>query len=133
MQRRNLSDRIIKLDRNIRFVGVVNSRGEVIEGGFQHGVQPLLEGTDEQQMYIQSLSNMTMFQNYSDRLGKVRYSITEHEKVTLMTFPLDDGILCVSASPKANINKIRNKVSKVIKERPAAKKRRKSRQNDAKG
>jgi hypothetical protein len=124
MQRRNLSDRIIKLDRNIRFVGVVNSRGEVIEGGFQHGVQPLLEGTDEQQMYIQSLSNMTMFQNYSDRLGKVRYSITEHEKVTLMTFPLDDGILCVSASPKANINKIRNKVSKVIKKRPAAKKRR---------
>lgn len=133
MQRRNLSDRIIKLDRNIRFVGVVNSRGEVIEGGFQHGVQPLLEGTDEQQMYIQSLSNMTMFQNYSDRLGKVRYSITEHEKVTLMTFPLDDGILCVSASPKANINKIRNKVSRVIKKRPAAKKRRrKSRQNDAK-
>jgi hypothetical protein len=125
MQRRNLSDRIIKLDRNIRFVGVVNSRGEVIEGGFQHGVQPLLEGTDEQQMYIQSLSNMTMFQNYSDRLGKVRYSITEHEKVTLMTFPLDDGILCVSASPKANINKIRNKVSKVIKERPAAKKKKK--------
>jgi len=125
MQRRNLSDRIIKLDRNIRFVGVVNSRGEVIEGGFQHGVQPLLEGTDEQQMYIQSLSNMTMLQNYSDRLGKVRYSITEHEKVTLMTFPLDDGILCVSASPKANINKIRNKVSKVIKERPAAKKKNK--------
>ncbi len=125
MQRRNLSDRIIKLDRNIRFVGVVNSRGEVIEGGFQHGVQPLLEGTDEQQMYIQSLSNMTMFQNYSDRLGKVRYSITEHEKVTLMTFPLDDGILCVSASPKANINKIRNKVSKVIKERRAAKKKKK--------
>jgi predicted transcriptional regulator len=125
MQRRNLSDRIIKLDRNIRFVGVVNSRGEVIEGGFQHGVQPLLEGTDEQQMYIQSLSNMTMFQNYSDRLGKVRYSITEHEKVTLMTFPLDDGILCVSASPKANINKIRNKVSKVIKERSAAKKKKK--------
>jgi hypothetical protein len=126
MQRRNLSDRIIKLDRNIRFVGVVNSRGEVIEGGFQHGVQPLLEGTDEQQMYIQSLSNMTMFQNYSDRLGKVRYSITEHEKVTLMTFPLDDGILCVSASPKANINKIRNNVSKVIKEkRPAAKNKKK--------
>jgi hypothetical protein len=125
MQRRNLSDRIIKLDRNIRFVGVVNSRGEVIEGGFQHGVQPLLGGTDEQQMYIQSLSNMTMFQNYSDRLGKVRYSITKHEKVTLMTFPLDDGILCVSASPKANINKIHNKVSKVIKERPAAKKKKK--------
>ena len=125
MREPTLSERIIKLDRSIRFVGIVNNRGEVIEGGFKQGVEPLLNGIDEQQMYIQSLSNMTMFQNYSNRLGKVRYSITEHEKVTLMTFPLDDGILCVSASPKADINKIRNKVSKVIKERPAAKKKNK--------
>ena len=125
MREPSLCERIIKLDRSIRFVGIVNNRGEVIEGGFKQGVEPLLNGNDEQQMYIQSLSNMTMLQNYSDRLGKVRYSITEHEKVTLMTFPLDDGILCLSASPNADINKIRNKVSKVIKERPAAKKKKK--------
>lgn len=121
MQQRNLCERIIKLDRNIRFVGIVNGRGEVIEGGFQHGVQPLLDGTDEQLMYIQSLSNMMILQKYSDRLGKVRYSITEHEKVTLITFPLDDGILCLSTSSRANTDKIREKVMKAIKTKPAAK------------
>jgi hypothetical protein len=119
-QQRNLCDRIIKLDRNIRFVGIVNSRGEVIEGGFQQGVQPLLDGTDEQQMYIQSLSNMTTLQQYSGRLGKVRYSITEHDRVTLMTFPLDDGILCLSASSKVNTVKIRDKVMRAIKSKPKA-------------
>ena len=46
----NLCDTIIKLDRNIRFVGIVNDKGEVIEGGFQDGVEPLLEGSDEQEM-----------------------------------------------------------------------------------
>ena len=111
----SLCEKIIKLDRNIRFAGVVNNRGEVIEGGFKHGVEPLLNGTDEQQMYIHSLSNLTTLQSYNDRLGNVRYSLTEHENVTLFTFPLDDGILCLSATPKANTGKIRDKVMNVLK------------------
>lgn len=115
MRESNLCDRIIKLDRSIRFVGIVNNRGEVIEGGFKQGIEPLLNGTEEQHMYIHSLSNLTMLQSYSDRLGMVRYSLTEHEKVILMTFPLRDGILCLSAMPKANMNKIRDKVMKVLK------------------
>jgi hypothetical protein len=115
MREPTLCERIIKLDRSIRFVGIVNNKGEVIEGGFKQGVEPLLNGTDEQHMYIHSLSNLTMLQSYSDRIGAVRYSLTEHEKVTLMTFPLGDGILCLSAMPKANIDKIRDKVMKVLK------------------
>ncbi|HEX7032273.1 MAG TPA: DUF6659 family protein [Nitrososphaera sp.] len=129
---RNLCDRIIKLDRNIRFVGIVNSRGEVIEGGFQQGVRPLLNETEEQQMYIQSLWNLTTLESYSGRLGKVRYSITEHERVTLMTFPLANGILCLSTTPKANMNKIRDKVMKTIKEKPGNKKNNRKKR-DAKG
>jgi hypothetical protein len=115
MQQPGLSDRIIKLDRNIRFVGIVNNSGEVIQGGFKQGVEPLLNGTDEQQMYIHSLSNLTMLESYSQRLGRVRYSLTEHEKVTLMSFPLGDWVLCISATPKADMNKIRDKVMKVLK------------------
>ena len=115
MRESNLCDRIIKLDRGIRFVGIVNNRGEVIEGGFKQGVEPLLNGTDEQQMYIHSLSNLTLLQSYSDRLGMVRYSLTEHEKVTLMTFPHGDGALCISAMSKANMDNIRDKVMKVLK------------------
>jgi hypothetical protein len=122
MQQRNLCDRIIKLDRNIRFAGIVNDRGEVIEGGFQQGVKPLLDGTDEQQMYMQSLWNVTTLQRYSGRLGKVRYSMTEHDKVVLMTFPLGDGILCLSTSSRIDAGKIRDKVMKAIKENPAKKK-----------
>jgi hypothetical protein len=114
MRERSLCDTIIKLDRSIRFVGVVNNRGEVIEGGFKQGIEPLLNGTDEQQMYIHSLSNLTVLQSFSDRLGMVRYSLTEHEKVTLMTFPLRDGILCLSAMPNANMNKIRDKIMNVL-------------------
>jgi hypothetical protein len=117
MRQPSLSDRIIKLDRHIRFVGIVNNRGEVIEGGFKKGVEPLLDGTDEQQMYIHSLSNLTTLESYSQRLGRVRYSLTEHEKVTLMSFPIGDRILCISATPNADMNKIREKVMRVLNRR----------------
>jgi hypothetical protein len=117
MRNPSLCDRIIKLDRGIRFAGIVNSKGEVIEGGFKHGIEPLLDGTDEQQMYIQSLSHLNLLQSYSDRMGSVRYSLTEHEKVSLLTFPLGDRILCLSAMPKANAIKIRDKVIKLLKSR----------------
>jgi hypothetical protein len=130
MQQLGLSERIIKLDKNIRFVGIVSGRGEVIEGGFREGIQPLLDGTEEQQMYVQSLANVTMLQQFSDRLGKVRYSITEHEKVILLTVPVSEGILCVSASSKADAIKIRDKVLNAIKGRP---RKMTSRKNNAKG
>ncbi len=114
----NLCDTIIKLDRNIRFVGIVNDKGEVIEGGFQDGVEPLLEGSDEQEMYTNSLSNMALLKNYSDRLGKVKYSLTEHQKIATMTFPLDNDILCLSVySKNTNVDKLKNTVLEIISSR----------------
>lgn len=50
----SLCERIVKLDPQIRFVGIVNSKGEVVEGGYQEGVEPLLDGQDEQIMYMHS-------------------------------------------------------------------------------
>jgi hypothetical protein len=132
MQESSLCDRIIKIDRNIRFVGIVNNRGEVIQGGFKEGVEPLLNETDEQRMYVQSLSNLTMLRSYSNSLGKVRYSMTEHERVALITFPHGDGILCLSTSPKADINKIRDKVLKILKassKKPSTEKAKRAMQN----
>ena len=120
MREPSLCNGIIKLDRSIRFVGILNNRGEVIEGGFKQGIEPLLDGTDEQKMYIHSLTNLTMMQAYSDRLGMVRYTLTEHEKVTLMTFPLRDGIFWLSAMPKAYMNKIGDKVMKVLKSKSSS-------------
>jgi hypothetical protein len=111
----NLCDTIIKLDRNIRFVGIVNDKGEVIEGGFQDGVEPLLEGSDEQEMYTNTLTNMALLKNYSDRLGKVKYSLTEHQKIAMMTFPLDNGILCLSVYSKdTNVDKLKNTILDII-------------------
>ena len=107
-------EKIIALDDKIRFVGIVNKSGEVIAGGFQKGVEPLLEGEDEQELYVHSLSNMAVLNNFTNRLGKVSYHIAKHDKVSLMTFPLSEEILCLSASSKADIDMIRDSILDMI-------------------
>lgn len=82
----------------------------------------MLNETEEQQMYMQSLWNLNSLESYRKRLGRVRYSVTEHEKVTLMTFPLGEGILCLSVTPEANANKIRDKVIQTFKKKSRTKK-----------
>ena len=114
MEPQGLSDKIIKLDRNIRFVGILNKSGEVIEGGFKQGIEPMLDGTDEQQLYLHSLSNLVILQAFEQRLGRVHYSLTVLEIVTLLTVPLGDRVLCISTLPKADIGKIRSSVTKAI-------------------
>jgi hypothetical protein len=113
-----LCEDIIRLDTNIRFAGIVNKKGEVVEGGYKEGVEPLLNGPDEQEMYELSLSNMTLLRDFSDRLGKVKYNITEHQKIVLMTFPLEDGILCLSVNSSANIDKIKRSILDIISTKP---------------
>jgi hypothetical protein len=76
----NLCGLIFNIDENIRFVGIVNKDSEVIEGGFKKGIEPLLDVNEEQDMYLQSLSNMTFFQSFSKKFGLVDYIITKQKK-----------------------------------------------------
>ncbi len=110
----NLCNLIFDIDEKIRFVGIVNKESEVIEGGFKKGIEPLLDVNEEQDMYLQSLSNMTFFQSNSRKFGPVDYIITKQKKITIMTFPFKGDILCLSASSYTDIDKIRDETIKII-------------------
>ena len=97
-KRKNFCGLIFKIDEKIRFVGIVNRNSEVIEGGFKDGIKPLLDVNEEQEMYLQSHSNMAFFQSFSKIFGSVEYLITKQKKITIMTFPFKDNILCLSVS-----------------------------------
>jgi len=110
-----ISTRILDIDRRIRFAGVVTNRGEVIEGGFQQQVEPLLDQKREQQLYLDSLSAIGSLKEFSDNLGNVVYNITEYKKVILMTIPLKEGkILCISVSPDVDIMNLKSEVFRSI-------------------
>ena len=111
----NLCEELFTLDDSIRFVGLVNKEGEVVEGGFRKGIEPLLNQNEEQDMYLQSLSNINFFQSFSEKFGPVDYLVIRQEKITMMTFPLNEKILCISTSSHSSIDKIRDETVERLK------------------
>ena len=122
MSRKNDSDQstkdicneIFAVDKNVRFVGIVNREGEVIEGGFRKGIEPLLDQNEEQDMYLQSISNITFFQSFSEKFGPVDYLLIKQKKITMITIPYKDEILCISASSQSQIDRIRDEAIKIV-------------------
>ncbi len=112
--RRDICSEIFAVDKNIRFVGIVNKEGEVIEGGFRKGIEPLLDQNEEQDMYLQSLSNIWFFQSFSDKFGPVAYLLIRQEKITMITIPYKDDILCISVSSQSDIDRIRDEGIKIV-------------------
>lgn len=112
--RKDICNEIFAVDKNIRFVGIVNKEGEVIEGGFRKGIEPLLDQSEEQDMYVQSLSNISFFQSFSEKFGPVDYLLIRQKKITMMTFPYRANILCISVSSQSDIDRIRDETIKTI-------------------
>ena len=112
--RKNICNEIFAVDKNIRFVGIVNREGEVIEGGFRKGIEPLLDQNEEQDMYLQSLSNISFFSSFSEKFGPVDYILIGQKKITMRTFPYKGEIICISASSQSDIDRIRDESIKII-------------------
>ncbi len=98
---------IFNIDEEIRFVGIVNKNSEVIDGGFKKGIEPLLDVNEEQDMYLQSLSNITFFQSFSKKFGPVDYLITKQKKITIMSF-LYKKTFCVCLYHRIQMLKVRD-------------------------
>jgi len=112
--RRDICNEIFAVNKDIRFVGIVNREGEVIEGGFRKGIEPLLDQNEEQDMYLQSLSNISFFQSFSEKFGPVDYLLIKQKKITMITIPYKSNILCISVSSQSDIDRIRDETIKIV-------------------
>ncbi len=112
--RRDICNEIFAVNIDIRFVGIVNREGEVIEGGFRKGIEPLLDQNEEQDMYLQSLSNISFFQSFSEKFGPVDYLLIRQKKITMITIPYKANILCMSVSSQSDIDRIRDETIKIV-------------------
>jgi hypothetical protein len=72
---RNISNIVPGVNRGVRFTGVATQKGEVIEGGFQNEIEPLLDHTKDQQLYLDSLSTISALRDFSESPGDVNITL----------------------------------------------------------
>ena len=106
---------ILELDPKIRFAGVVNTKGILINNLEQKGVEQYLS-PDESKMSIHySIWEWEKSQNLSHELGFERSSVLEYDKVTLINIPIDNSnLLVASVEPNEDFFKMIMKIKPLI-------------------
>lgn len=114
----NLCKQILNLDKNIRFVGISNSVGDIITAKYGESVTPLLSGIEAEMSIFQSITRIDSVQAMKDKLGKIIYVAEVFENVKRATIILDsDCFLLVSFNASADHDSIiMNKIAPFAKQ-----------------
>ncbi|MFB5606115.1 MAG: hypothetical protein ACE5R5_01255 [Nitrosarchaeum sp.] len=113
MDYEKLCDRVLDLDSNIRFAGVLDAKGDLIVEKNRDDAQLL--NPDEVKMSIHyTFEIWTRFQNLSYKFGKGKLSIAEFENVTLISLGLNGKLFLFSTEPGANYTDIISKTNEMI-------------------
>ena len=102
-----LCKEILSLSPQIRFAGVVNSKGEMIAGGHNGDVTPLLSEEDAKMSIHYALQKRELYTNLAYKIGPEKSSITEYGKVTMISIPINpNDLLLISTEPRDDYFKI---------------------------
>ncbi len=102
-----ISKQVVNLDPKIRFAGVANSKGEMIAGGQKENVEKILDGENVKMSIHYALQKRDLYTNLAYKIGSELSSITEYEKVTMISIPINSNeLFMVSTEPRADYLKI---------------------------
>jgi hypothetical protein len=79
---------IISKDSSIRFAGVANQMGKLIEAAYREGLQPLMNMQETEHYTIQTVLRASTRETFENKIGKQRYAIAVYEKLIRATIPI---------------------------------------------
>ena len=97
----------------IRFAGLINPMGHLVAGGMKKGLKPLEDDADMRKLYMELILRVSTRQEFDKTLGEVKYSASRRTKAVVMSFPIDNKVLLVSANPEVSIDDTAKKVMKI--------------------
>jgi len=97
----------------IRFAGLINPMGHLVAGGMKKGMKPLEDDADMRKLYMELILRVSTRQEFDQSLGEVEYSASRRKKAVVMSFPINNKVLLVSANTDVDIDATAKKVKKI--------------------
>jgi len=110
-----ICDDVKQLDTEIRFAGVINSRGRLIAGGMKKGIQSLESERHDEMLFMELALRVKMRREFDSQLGKVEFSMSQRGRALAMSFPIGEDTLYVYAEPDADYKELPTKIIEIIK------------------
>ena len=101
-------------EKEIRFAGFVNMHGNLIEGKFRLDVIPFESDEEQQKSFRELAYRISTRKKFDFSMGAVKYSASRREKLVMMSFPLKEMILLITAEPNVNIDRLAYKIIQIL-------------------
>ena len=89
----------------IRFVGVINNMGHLVIGDYKKGIVPIAE-IDQYKMCMEYALELFMKKDLDGTLGPLDYIVSKRKNVAIITVPINNYVVLMSAEPNAKIEPI---------------------------
>ena len=100
-------------EKGIRYVGIINKMGSQMAGGYKNTIKPLVD-EEEHKICLEHTLEIMLTRDLDDALGSIDNIVTKRKKVTMITIPMEDFSLLISANKNANSEEIINKALKIF-------------------
>lgn len=97
-----LCQNVFALSGDIRYAGVIDDTGALIAGGMRKGIDSIVSETDEELFLTQTALRKSMRERFDQAMGRARFAYVEREKISILTFYMDDKILLVTLEPNVD-------------------------------
>ena len=97
MDHEKLCKDVLESDSKVRFAGVVNIKGVLIQDRYQKGVKEFLSESELKMSLHYSMLEWEKSKNLHHKIGDQKASVVEYDKVTLISIPLNNSDMFVAS------------------------------------
>ena len=111
-----LCDSILEVNSNIQSVAAINKLGRPVDrSSRQEHIKQFPDKTSEV-LFMQCVLEISMGRDFDEQYGPINYHMSERANATMITFPIDDHVILVTASKNVSPISLAKKISNIINE-----------------
>lgn len=109
-----LCDSILKLNKSIQSVAIINNRGRIIEKMSRFKFTRNFPNHLSELFCMSCVLQVSMGRDFDENYGPINYHMSERTSFTTLTFPVDDNVILVTTNKNISPITLARKVVKII-------------------
>ena len=110
---------ILHIDKSIRWIGITNKEGLIINEKYRKEISPLLTEEENEEYASNAISRQRTRIKFEQKIGKLIYAFGKYEKLNRATIPINSNYFLLLSMDSQDVNFdqiIMNKILPLIKE-----------------
>ncbi|MDE1872493.1 MAG: hypothetical protein KGH99_03330 [Thaumarchaeota archaeon] len=109
-----LCDDILEANSNIQSVAAINKLGRPVKRSSRPGYSKQFPDKTGEVLFMQCVLEISMGKDFDEQYGPINYHMSERGNVTMLTFPIDDHVILVTASKNVSPISLAKKIANII-------------------